>query len=50
MFTTIRSRLIAIAFLIGLAIFSLWPREITRRERDPNTGAMVDVKEKKVPL
>src|SRR5205823_1815012 len=50
MFTTIRSRIIATAFLIGLAIFSLWPRQITLRQRDPKTGRMVDVKETKVPL
>jgi preprotein translocase subunit SecD len=50
MFTTIRSRLITTAILIGLAIFSLWPRQITRRERDTKTGTIRNVVEKKVPL
>ncbi len=49
MFSTIRSRLIAIAFLVGASIFALWPREVTRRVRGPD-GTMRDTVETRVPL
>ncbi|MBI4419284.1 MAG: protein translocase subunit SecD [Gemmatimonadetes bacterium] len=49
MFSTIRSRIIAIAVLAGLCIFSLWPREVTRRARGPD-GRMFDTVETRVPL
>ncbi len=49
MFSTIRSRLIMIAALVALAIFSLWPRQITRRAKGPD-GRMRDTVETRVPL
>jgi preprotein translocase subunit SecD len=47
---SIRNRFILIAGLIALSIFFLIPRTITLRERDPQTGVMMDRKEKRVPL
>jgi preprotein translocase subunit SecD len=47
---SIRARLLVIAGLIALSIFFLVPRTITVRERDPQTGIMIDRKEKRVPV
>ncbi|MDQ3427203.1 MAG: hypothetical protein M3477_05165, partial [Gemmatimonadota bacterium] len=47
---SIRTRLIVIAGLIALSIFYLIPRNVTVRERDPDTGVMVDRTERRVPL
>jgi preprotein translocase subunit SecD len=47
---SIRTRLLIIAGLIAASIFFLVPRTITLRERDPQTGVMMDRTEKKVPL
>ncbi len=49
MFSTIRSRLIAIAILVLVAVLSLIPRSVTVRERGPD-GAMRDVVTKRVPI
>jgi protein-export membrane protein SecD len=47
---TIRSRLITIAIMIGLAIWSLIPRSTTVRVRDPVTGRMHDSTVRRVPI
>jgi preprotein translocase subunit SecD len=47
---SIRTRLVIIAGLVALSIFFLVPRTITLRERDPQTGVMIDRKEKRVPV
>jgi preprotein translocase subunit SecD len=47
---TIRTRLLLIAALIVLSIYFLIPRDITLRERDPETGVMKDRTEKRMPL
>src|SRR5262249_34193331 len=46
---SIRTRLLIIAGLVALSIFFLVPRTITLRERDPQTGVMMDRQEKRVP-
>ncbi len=50
MFSTIRSRLIIIGVLILASLFSLYPRDLKVRERDPATGAIRDTVERHVPL
>jgi preprotein translocase subunit SecD len=45
-----RTRLLVIAGLIVLSIFYLIPRNVTVRERDVDTGVMMDRTEKRVPL
>jgi preprotein translocase subunit SecD len=47
---SIRTRLLIIAGLVALSIFFLVPRTVTLRERDPQTGVMIDRKEKRVPV
>jgi preprotein translocase subunit SecD len=47
---SIRTRLLIIVGLVALSIFFLVPRTITLRERDPQTGVMIDRKEKRVPV
>ena len=47
---SLRTRLIVIAVLIGLSVFSLIPRNVTVRERDPDSGIMRDTTEKPIPL
>jgi len=47
---TIRSRLITIAIMIALAIWSLIPRSTTVRVRDPVTGRMHDSTVRRVPI
>ncbi|MGH7535736.1 MAG: hypothetical protein ACREMG_09135, partial [Gemmatimonadales bacterium] len=47
---SLRTRLIVIAVLIGLSVFSLIPRNVTVRERDPDSGIMRDTTEKRIPL
>ncbi len=47
---SIRNRFFLIAGLITLSIFFLVPRTVTLRERDPQTGVMMDRTEKRVPL
>jgi protein-export membrane protein SecD len=47
---SIRTRLIVIAGLIALSVFSLIPRTITVRERDAQSGVMQDRALKRVPL
>jgi preprotein translocase subunit SecD len=46
---TIRTRLIVIGALLALAVFSLWPRQITIRQLGPD-GRMQDVQVQKTPL
>lgn len=46
---SIRNRLLIIAGMIALAVFYLFPRTVTIRERGPD-GAMSDVQIKRVPL
>jgi preprotein translocase subunit SecD len=45
-----RIRLLVIAGMIALSIFYLIPRNVTLRERDPNSGVMRDTIVKRVPL
>ena len=47
---TIRTRLLLITALIALSIYFLIPRDVTLRERDPETGVMKDRTEKRMPL
>jgi preprotein translocase subunit SecD len=47
---TIRTRLLVILGLIALSIFYLVPRDVTLRERDPETGVMRNRVVKRVPL
>ncbi|HEY8257851.1 MAG TPA: protein translocase subunit SecD [Gemmatimonadales bacterium] len=47
---SIRNRIFVIVGLIALSIFFLVPRTITVRERDPQSGVMIDRKEKRVPV
>ncbi|HEU5039968.1 MAG TPA: protein translocase subunit SecD, partial [Gemmatimonadales bacterium] len=47
---SIRTRILVILALVALSIFYLVPRNITIRERDPDTGIMRDREEKRVPL
>jgi preprotein translocase subunit SecD len=47
---SIRTRLFVIAGLVALSIYFLVPRTITVRERDPQSGVMIDRKEKRVPV
>jgi preprotein translocase subunit SecD len=47
---SIRTRLLIIVGLVALSIFFLVPRTVTLRERDPQTGVMIDRKEKRVPV
>ena len=49
MFDTIRSRLITITILVGISVFALWPRDVTRRARAAD-GRMRDTVETRVPL
>ncbi len=49
MFSSIRNRLILIAILVGVAVFSLIPRNVTIRERGPD-GVMMDTTVRRVPL
>lgn len=50
MSTNIRYRLLTILALIAASVWALFPRTITVRERDPQTGHYVEHKEKSVPL
>jgi preprotein translocase subunit SecD len=47
---SIRTRVLVILALIALSIFYLVPRDVTIRERNPDTGVMHDRTEKRVPL
>jgi preprotein translocase subunit SecD len=47
---SIRTRLLVITGLIALSVFYLIPRNVTTRERDVDTGVMVDRTQKRVPL
>jgi preprotein translocase subunit SecD len=47
---SIRNRLLVILGLIALSVFYLVPRDVTLRERDPETGVIIDRTEKRVPL
>jgi preprotein translocase subunit SecD len=47
---SIRTRLLVIAALIAASVYSLIPRNVTLRERDPDTGVMRDTVVKRVPL
>jgi preprotein translocase subunit SecD len=47
---TIRTRLLLITALIALSVYFLIPRDVTLRERDPETGVMKDRTEKRMPL
>jgi len=46
---SIRNRLLVIAFLVALSVYSLFPREVTIRTRGAD-GAMRDTTETRVPL
>ncbi len=50
MFNSIRSRLILIAVLVAVSLFQLFPRQVTIRVRNPDTGAMQDDTITRVPL
>jgi preprotein translocase subunit SecD len=50
LFTTLRSRIIVTGLMIAGSVAYLVPRQVTLRERDPNTGQMRDVVERRVPL
>ncbi|HEX6965239.1 MAG TPA: protein translocase subunit SecD [Gemmatimonadaceae bacterium] len=50
MSSNIRYRLLTILVLIGASIWALFPRTVTVRDRDPNTGQFVEHKERLVPL
>jgi preprotein translocase subunit SecD len=47
---SLRNRLLVILALIALSVFYLVPRNVTIRDRDPETGVMIDRVEKRVPL
>ena len=47
---SIRSRVLIILGLVALAIFTLIPRTVTIRRRDPATGAMRDTSYRRVPI
>src|ERR671932_449719 len=47
---SVRYRLLTIAGLIVLSIFALFPRTVTVRQRNSQTGVMENVKVKRVPL
>ena len=47
---SIRNRILAILALIALCVFYLVPRDVTVRERDPDTGVVADRTIKRVPL
>jgi preprotein translocase subunit SecD len=47
---SIRNRLLFILALIALSVFALVPRDITVRERDPDSGVVSDRTLKRVPL
>src|SRR5918999_830252 len=47
---TTRTRLLVILGLIALSIFYLVPRDVTLRERDPDTGVMRNRVVKRIPL
>jgi preprotein translocase subunit SecD len=50
MFATIRARLLIIAALVVASATTLIPRNVSLRERDPNTGVMRDTTVRRVPL
>src|SRR5881275_1942444 len=50
MFTTVRSRLIAIGILLVLSIWALIPTNTTQRVRDATTGRMKDTTIRRVPI
>jgi preprotein translocase subunit SecD len=50
MFTTIRSRLIAIGILFGISVWALIPTNVTQRVRDVATGRMKDTTVRRVPI
>ncbi len=50
MFHTIRSRLIAIGFLLAWSIWQLIPTNVTQRVRDAETGRMKDTTVRRVPI
>jgi preprotein translocase subunit SecD len=49
MFASLRNRALVIVALIGLSIFSLFPRQVTERQR-ASDGTMQDVQVTRVPL
>jgi preprotein translocase subunit SecD len=49
MFASLRNRALLIVTLVGLSIFSLFPRQVTERQRAPD-GTMQDVQVTRVPL
>src|SRR5213595_210112 len=50
MFTTVRSRLIAIGILLVLSIWALIPTNTTQRVRDATTGRMKDTTIRRIPI
>jgi preprotein translocase subunit SecD len=47
---SIRTRILLIVALVALSVFFLIPRDVTIRERDPESGVMKDRTQKRVPL
>jgi preprotein translocase subunit SecD len=47
---SIRTRILLILALVALSVFFLIPRDVTIRERDPESGVMKDRTQKRVPL
>ena len=47
---SLRNRLIIIGLLIVASIWALFPRSVTERVRDPETGVMKDTTRRRVPL
>jgi preprotein translocase subunit SecD len=45
-----RTRILLILALVALSVFFLIPRDVTIRERDPESGVMKDRTQKRVPL
>jgi preprotein translocase subunit SecD len=48
--STIRSRIIMILLLVGVAVYSLVPRDEKQRISDPQTGRMKDTTVRRVPI
>jgi preprotein translocase subunit SecD len=48
--STIRSRIIVILLLVGVAVYSLVPRNEKQRVTDPQTGLMKDTTVRRVPI
>ena len=47
---TIRARLVTLAILLGISIWSLFPKNVTVRRQDATTGIMKDTVQREVPV